>query len=59
MELRRGQVRREVWPPWRAEAVQVTQVMVEKRNLVGGTRKGGVQYYRQIINMLILVYNNL
>lgn len=49
MELRTGRVRREAWPPWRTETVHVTQVIVEKRNMAGGTGKGGVQYYRRSI----------
>lgn len=37
------------WPPWGTEEVQVTQDMVEKRNMAGETGKGEVQYYRQSI----------
>lgn len=45
---------------WTAEVVQITQVVVEKRNMAGEVGKGGVQHFKgiTITDMLTLVYNN-
>ena len=37
-----------VWCPWRTEVVQITQVVVEKRNMAGEIGKGGAQHFKRI-----------